>query len=117
MTTVIIIKNSQKQYKGFICNGHAGYAKKGLFLNQPDILCASISTLVINTLNSLEEITKEIDNMEVDLDEKSGYISCQFKEPVINEKSVVLLDAMILGLNYLNKSYGSKYLQVKFEEV
>ena len=35
--------------------GHAGYARPG----KPDILCASISTLVINTINSLEELAGE----------------------------------------------------------
>ncbi len=117
MTTVIVIKNSNKQYKGFICNGHAGYAKKNIFFKQPDVLCAAISTLVINTVNSLEELTGELDNMVQESDEDNGYISCQFKTPVTNEKSVVLLDAMVLGLTMLSEEYGNEYLQVKFEEV
>ena len=117
MTTVIIIKNSNQQYRGFICDGHADYAKKNYFLKQPDILCSSISTLVINTMNSLESLTGELENMSQDVNEKTGYISCQFKTPITNEKSIVLLDAMVLGLTDLSKEYGSKYLQVKFEEV
>ncbi len=117
MTTVIVIRNSNKQYKGFICDGHAGYAKKNFFFRQPDVLCAAISTLVINTINCLEELTGELDNMNQETNEESGYISCQFKNPVTNEKSVVLLDAMVLGLTMLSKEYGSEYLQVKFEEV
>ena len=117
MTTVIIIKNSKAEYTGFICNGHAGYAKKSLFFRQPDILCSSISTLVINTINCLEKITYETDNMTCDTNEDSGYISCQFMQPITNEKSIVLLDAMVLGLTELSKEYGSEYLQVKFEEV
>ena len=117
MTTVIIIKNSKQQYKGFICDGHADYAKKKYFFKQPDILCSSISTLVISTINSLEKLAGELDNMVQDVDEKDGRISCQFKTPITNEKSIVLLDAMVLGLSELSKEYGSEYLQVKFEEV
>ncbi len=117
MTTVIITKNNSKQYKGFICNGHAGFAKQRLFIKQPDILCSSISTLVINTINCLEQIADEQSNMTYEADESLAHISCQFKIPVTNEKSIVLLDAMVLGLTELSKEYGSEYLQVKFEEV
>ncbi len=117
MTTVIITMNNSKQYKGFICSGHAGYAKNSLFFKQPDILCSSISTLVINTINSLEKIAGELSNMTYETDESLAHISCQFSEPVTNEKSIVLLDAMVLGLTELSKEYGSEYLQVKFEEV
>ena len=117
MTTVIITMNNSKQYKGFICSGHAGYAKQTLFFKQPDILCSSISTLVINTINSLEKIADEQANMTCDTDENFAHISCQFVKPVTNEKSIVLLDAMVLGLTELSKKYGSEYLQVKFEEV
>ena len=117
MTTVIVIKNSNEQYTGFICNGHADYAKSKFFFKKPDILCSAISTLVINTINSLETLTNEGNNMTLESDEITGYINCQFKEPIVNEKSIVLLDAMILGLTELSKEYGSEYLQVKFEEV
>ncbi len=117
MTTVIVYKNNNKQYKGFVCMGHAGYAKKRLFSREPDILCAAISTLVINTMNSLEVLCGELENMIQATNEENGFIKCDFKEPVLNEKSVLLLDAMVLGLTELSKEYGAEYLQVKFEEV
>ena len=117
MTTVIITMNNSKQYKGFICSGHAGFAKKTLFFKQPDILCSSISTLVINTINCLELIAGEQANMTYETDDSLAHINCQFNEPVINEKSIVLLDAMVLGLTELSKEYGNEYLQVKFEDV
>lgn len=90
--------------------GHAEYARR----HQPDILCASISTLVINTLNAMEELAGE--KMQVTDQEETGFIQCML-EDVPQEKSVVLLDAMVMGLQCLSKTYGSKYLQVKFEEV
>ena len=116
MTTVIIYKNSNQEYKGFVCMGHANYAKKWLFKTQPDILCASISVLVINTINSLEELAGEKENMSVATNEDTGFIKCDFQCPV-NEKSALLLDAMVFGLQNISQSYGEQYLQVKFEEV
>ena len=116
MTTITIYKNSNQEYKGFVCIGHADYAKKFLFKKQPDILCASISVLVINTINSMDEITGEKENMSVDTNEETGFIKCTFNEPA-NEKSALLLDAMVFGLTNISKSYGEQYLQVKFEEV
>ena len=49
---------------GFDCLGHAGYAEEG-----EDIVCAGISALVINTINSLGVYTKE--NFSTDSDEES----------------------------------------------
>ena len=109
MTTIIIHKNSIGMYKGFICFGHANYRR---FL--PDILCSSISTLVINTINSLEELAGE--QMEVVTNEETGFIKCDFTQD-LQDKSVFLLDSMVYGLTNLSNKYGEKYLLVKFEEV
>lgn len=117
MTTVIIYHNSNKEYTGFTCMGHAGYAKKSIFGKQPDILCSAISTLTINTINSLEQLTNEKDNMKITTNEATGFIKCDFQQSVTKPESKVLLDAMVLGLTELSKEYGTKYLQVNFEEV
>jgi uncharacterized protein YsxB (DUF464 family) len=110
MTTIIISKDSTAMYKGFTCFGHAEYAKKG----KPDILCSAISGLVINTINSLEELAGE--ELSVSTNEETGFIKCDFAAP-LQEKSVFLLDSMVYGLQNLSKTYGEKYLLVKFEEV
>ncbi len=54
MTRVIIRKSKNGEYKGFTCKGHSGFAARG-----EDIVCASISVLVINTVNSMEELAGE----------------------------------------------------------
>ena len=110
MTTIVIHKTNKNEYKGFTCMGHAGYAKR----NQPDILCAAISALVTNTINSLEELAGE--QMNVVSNEETGFIRCDF-ESSLKEKSAFLLDSMVYGLKTLSNDYGTKYLQVKFEEV
>ena len=114
MTTVIIRRDSEGSYRGFTCMGHAGYAKKKLFGKEPDILCAAISVLVQNTINSLEELAGE--QQEVVANEETGFIKCDFRG-VLQEKSVFLLDSMVYGLENISREYGEKYLQVKFEEV
>ena len=90
--------------------GHAGYAKK----NQPDVLCAAISVLIIGTINSLEELAGE--SLSVATDESTGFIRCDI-QGILQEKSSFLIDSMVFSLENLSREYGEKYLQVKFEEV
>ena len=110
MTTITICKTADGKYTGFTCLGHAGYAKK----NRPDILCSAISTLVINTINSLEELAGE--KIETVSNEETGFIKCVFKSD-LQEKSIFLMDSMVFGLENISQTYGEQYLQVKFEEV
>ena len=111
MTTIVIRKSSAGEYRNFVCQGHAGYG----FFFQKDVVCASVSVLVINTVNALEEIAKE--EIEVVSNEEEGLIFCAFKNAVINEKAKVLMDALVLGMDAISKEYGEKYLKLKFEEV
>ena len=90
--------------------GHAGYARK----NQPDVLCAGISALVIGTINSLEELAGE--QLNVATDDSTGFIRCDF-ESRLQERSSFLMDSMVFSLENLSREYGEKYLQVKIEEV
>ncbi len=114
MTTIIIRKEKLNSYKSIICMGHAGYQKKHLFFKEPDVLCAAISALVINTINSLEVLSKE--ELKLEQNEETGFIKCDFLG-TLQEKSNFLLDSMVFGLENLSKEYGEQYLQVKFEEV
>jgi len=109
MTTVIFRKTGQGEYRGLECSGHAGYARHG-----KDIVCAALSVLVINTLNSLEELC----GLEIkpDAEEESGHIACSFPDNM-DEKAVLLLDSLALGCVSIEKQYGRKYCNVKFEEV
>ena len=110
MTTIVIRKSSAGEYRNFVCTGHAEYD-----YSQRDVVCASISVLVINTINSLDEIARE--KIEVVTNEEEGLIYCTFKNDTLNEKAKVLMDAMVLGIKEISKEYGKKYLKLKFEEV
>ena len=109
MITVTFHKTKAGEYKDFLCSGHAGYDDYG-----KDIVCASVSVLVINTINSLDELVQE--KIAVDADEETGIIHCQFRAP-LQEKSKVLVDSLVLGLSQIAKQYGEKYCKLNFEEV
>ncbi len=110
MTKITFYKTTAGEYQGFTCDGHAGYANYG-----EDIVCASISVLVINTINSLEQITKE--NMRVNAEEDSGVIRCHFVDSSLKETSKALMDSLVLGLTQIEKQYGKNYCKLTFEEV
>lgn len=110
MTKVTIYKTKAGEYRKFTCDGHAAYANYG-----QDIVCAAISVLVINTVNSLEEITKE--PIQVEANEKAGRILCTFLKESLQETSVALMDSLVLGLSRIEAQYGKKHCKLTFKEV
>ena len=48
------IRKSNGEYVGFSSKGHAGYAEEGY-----DIICAAVSVLTVNTINSIEKFTDD----------------------------------------------------------
>ena len=109
MTKIIFSKDQNSNIKQFICKGHAEFGKYG-----KDIICAAVSVLVINTINSLDELCHL--KMDVTTDVETGYIKCVLPD-VLDEKSKVLLDALVLGLTSVESQYGEKFCKVEFEEV
>lgn len=89
--------------------GHSGFARSG-----KDIVCASISVLVINTVNSIEKLAG--DRMDVSENGETGFIHCSFRD-MLSQEGKLFMDSMVLGLSGIEKQYGRKYLTVKFEEV
>jgi hypothetical protein len=109
MTTVTVFQNDESKYTGFKCSGHSGYADAG-----QDIVCAAISILIINTINSIESFTD--DGFTVNTDEDAGLIECTFNKPAGHD-SELLIRAMVLGLEGIRDTYGNEYLILKFREV
>jgi len=108
MTSITVIKEDDRVL-AFTCNGHAGYAKES-----EDIVCAAISILVINTINSIEALTNT--KPIVETEQESGYIHCSFEEDITDD-AALLIDSMILGLSQIKEQYGTKYIDVKIKEV
>ncbi len=91
-------------YTGFSCSGHAEYAEPG-----EDIVCAAVSALTLTTANALEALTE--DGMQAEQAEDGGYLMVQMEDP-LSERAAVLLDALALGLQMIEESYGNRYLTV-----
>ena len=108
MISVVITRHDDR-YIGVALDGHAGYADAG-----QDIVCAAVSVLVINTFNSIERFTD--DDFSCEAAENGGYLSMVFSED-ISDKSKLLLDSMLLGLDEIQKQYGDEYLSLLYKEV
>ncbi|WP_026528860.1 ribosomal-processing cysteine protease Prp [Butyrivibrio sp. VCD2006] len=109
MTNIIIRKNSDGEYMGFRLEGHAGSGEYG-----KDIVCAAISMLTINTVNSLEKFTDDI--FACDADPERGYIEVT-SENGFSDAGDLLLKSFELGITGVYKQYGNEFLNIKFEEV
>jgi hypothetical protein len=91
-------------YKKFMIDGHAGYAEAG-----EDIVCAAVSALVINTINSIEEFTDDAFTCDC----KDGQINNWEFTSAVSSSTDLLMDSLMLGLKNIQKSYGEKYLKIK----
>lgn len=108
MTRIKIYKSNRNEIVGFRAEGHSGYANAG-----QDIVCAAISTLVTNTVNSIETFTEDAFDGEVD--EKKAIIAFRLKSEASSE-CAVLLKSFELGVTCIAEN-NSKYVSVTFEEV
>ena len=103
----IKVRKKNGSYEEFISKGHAGYAEAG-----QDIVCAAVSALIINTVNSLEKFTDD----KFDVQEKDGFVSIYFRNN-LSERGMLLMDSLLLGLTEIAGSYNNRYLTVKVKEV
>ena len=94
MIKIVIDKDNIK------ISGHAGYGVKGT-----DIVCASVSSIVITSLNAIIRI----DENAIDYKQDEGFIEVNIKK---HEKTVdILIDNMISMLEELEKEY-KKNIQI-----
>lgn len=97
-------KKEQGQYKSFQIEGHAGYAEEG-----EDIICAAVSALVINTINSIEQFTEDTFTCDC----QDGMIKSWEFPSDVSKATALLMDSLRLGLQNVEKSYGEMYIQIK----
>ena len=105
MINVCMIKENG-HYKKFVIDGHAGYAEEG-----EDIVCAAVSALVINAINSIEEFTEDAFTMDC----KDGQISNWEFTSDISASSELLMKSLMLGLENIERSYGEEYLKISYK--
>ena len=105
MIRISFLYNEAKSITGFEFKGHAGFAESG-----QDIVCAAVSALVFNTMNSIETFTSS--DFDVKMDEKKGHIYFKMNsEP--DDKTELLLKSLNLGVREIQKSYGKKYIRIE----
>ncbi len=104
MINVSIFKNAENLVTGFQVSGHADYSEYG-----SDVVCAAVSALVINTINSIENFTH--DRFTLDQDEKKGFIEFHVVSTLSNNSNL-LLSSLVLGLQGIAEEYTEKYIRL-----
>ena len=104
MIKVKVKRQNNKVYE-IVIKGHAEYDDYG-----KDIVCAGVSALVLNTINSIEEFTE--DKFSCAQEEKSGLVEFVIVSEVSKEASL-LMDSLFLGLMNIQHDYGKRFITVK----
>ncbi|MCF0142359.1 MAG: ribosomal-processing cysteine protease Prp [Parasporobacterium sp.] len=102
----VIITRHQDQIKGIQVKGHSDYSEAGT-----DIVCASVSALVINTINSIEKFTD--DKMSVKEDPDIPLIEASF-DNVPSYGAGLLMKSLVNGLEDLSES--TEHVKLSFKE-
>lgn len=108
MIRAVFFKKSSGDYEGFQISGHAGYAEYG-----KDIICAAVSVLAQNTVNSIDALTD--DSISVDVDERKGELKMKFAGKP-GAGSVLLMNSLVLGIQSIAEDNKS-YIHLDFKEV
>jgi len=94
---VFLFRGSAGEVVGFTVSNHG-----------ESQVCAAVSMLVINTVNSIETLTAAGAagfNCE---HEEEGYLSFNLKESPRSKDAGLLIDAMVLGLQCVKEQYPSQ---------
>lgn len=85
----------------------AGFADSGY-----DIICAGVSALVINFINSAEELCHA--EYSLDTDEETGMIDYRLDKPATGDVAHGFHDS---GTKRNTRDYGNEYIILDFKEV
>ena len=108
MIQVVFYQDSDGHCLGFQTRGHAGYAEAGY-----DIICAAVSALVTNTVNSIELLTEN--HLRVKADEETGHMAVRLTEAATPEAEL-LLRSLRCGLEAIETEHR-EYIHVGCKEV
>ena len=99
MIDVRLVKNQAAQTVGFTVRNHG-----------ESHVCAAVSLLVINTVNSIESLTAlGAEGFSCDYEAAGGYLSFILKEESPRCKDAgLLIDAMVLGLESVMAEHPSE---------
>lgn len=102
MIKVSIYKNEEGRIHGFHSEGHAGFDKRG-----KDIVCAAVSALIINAMNSIETFSSDT----FEFQNEDGKVDFKIVSP-LSQVSELLLNSLLLGLEEIEKDYGKRYIRI-----
>ncbi|HAU87402.1 MAG TPA: ribosomal-processing cysteine protease Prp [Lachnospiraceae bacterium] len=105
MINITVFRDDNGICNGFQCMGHAEYADYG-----QDIVCAAVSVLVVNTINSIEEFTD--DAIACEVKEENGDVKFEFAGDISSE-SKLLVESMLLGLRGVEQEYGKEFIVIE----
>lgn len=108
MIRSVIWRDDQRRIRKFSVRGHAGAADHGY-----DIVCAAVSILVTNAINSSEYLLGAV--VATDDEIASGDVVCEVPalDGVENEKLQLLMESMVFGIRQVADAYPDF---VKFTE-
>ncbi len=95
MITASVFRNNKGDIYGFEVNDHSD-----------ELICAAVTTLVLNTVNSIEALTDAA--FTCDYEEEGGFISFELpdvKDGNSNSDAALLINSMLLGLNFIKSEY------------
>ena len=104
MIRALFYQDRSGRLTGFTVQGHAEYADTG-----QDIICAAVSALTLNCINSLERYSR--DGFQADVGE-DGYVVCRMSRWK-SLRTQLLLRSLVLGLANIRKEYGHQYLSIR----
>ena len=108
MIEIVFTKDEKGNYRGFSCHGHAGAGAYG-----EDIVCAAVSALTINAVNSLQLLAHA--ELDLETDEEEGLIRVDLASAP-DASSLLLLDSLHLGLSSIQKDHADT-MHIRYEEV
>ena len=110
MIKATFYRKSDGTFAGFEVYDHAGAAEAG-----EDIVCAAVSALVTNAVNSIDELTE--DSFSFSSDESSGLMRLVFDNDP-GQEADLLMRSLALGLTSVESEPSYQmYIDVIFEEV
>lgn len=86
---------------GITIDGHAGYAKAG-----NDIICAAVSALAENLVNSIQALTDD----KVGCEFWDGHMNIHYRD--LSERGKLLVDSFFVGICAISGTYGEQYVQI-----
>lgn len=97
----VIVEKKNKDVNKILISGHSGYKEAG-----SDIVCASVSSIAITTVNAIIRI----DASAIEYDEQEGYLTVDIKKHSVVID--VLIENMLELLEELEEDYKN-YIKIE----